>query len=232
MTTNAGKPAKTAKATKTTTIAKLTSIDPEPPDPSVVQAAVDVANQGGILAFPTDTLYGIGCLLSPTAPIDRIARMRGIDMSERPFTLMLPDVGALPHYARLGETAYEVVNRIFPGPYCVELAPSPRMAASPLQAGRETIGVRIPANAFCQKLLWRLGRPLVTVTAKDERGQLLSTAAAIAAAYGKEIDLVVDGGTLDGLPSTVVSLVDDWVTVLREGRGQTDKILLVTPGRD
>lgn len=227
MTSDVGKSNKSAKPAKNSKTTKTVSVDPERPDPDAIQAAVDVANQGGILAFPTDTLYGIGCLLGPDAPIDRIARMRGIDMSERPFTLMLPDVGALPHYARLGETAYEVVNRIFPGPYCVELAPSPRMAASPLQAGRATIGVRIPAHAFCQKLLWRLGRPMVTVTAKDQQGQLLSTAAAITRAYGDELDLVVDGGALDGLPSTVVSLVDDWVTVLREGRGPTDKILTV-----
>jgi tRNA A37 threonylcarbamoyladenosine synthetase subunit TsaC/SUA5/YrdC len=97
---------------------------------------------------------------------------------------------------------------------------------SPLvQGDRRTIGVRIPQSALCEELTWRLGRPILTATAKSHYGDVLSTAAEIRQEYGTELDLILDDGTLNGPPSTVVSLVDDWVTVLREGLGPVNRLV-------
>jgi len=93
-----------------------------------------------------------------------------------------------------------------------------------VQGDRRTIGVRIPQSALCEMLTWRLGRPILTATAKSRDGHVLTTAAQIRQEYGGEIDLILDGGTLNGPPSTVVSLVDDWVTVLREGLGPANRL--------
>jgi tRNA threonylcarbamoyl adenosine modification protein (Sua5/YciO/YrdC/YwlC family) len=177
-----------------------------------------------VIAFPTDTLYGLGCALGQKRAIERIQHMRGLDLTTRPLTFLLPDVGELPRFTRMSESGYRLVNRIFPGPYCAELLAHPNVPSPFVQGERRTIGVRIPQSALCEKLTWRLGRPILTATAKSRDGQVLTTAAEIRQEYGTDLDLILDGGTLNGPPSTVVSLVDDWVTVLREGLGPASRL--------
>ncbi len=178
-----------------------------------------------MIAFPTDTLYGIGCAFDRRRAIERVLAMRGIDRSRRPLTFLIPDLGELAHYAQVTEAGHAILSRIFPGPYCVELIAAPSVPDPYVVGHRRTLGVRIPDHPFCERLLWALGTPLLTATAKSRDGRVLSTAAAIADAFGAEVDLIVDGGVQIGEPSTVVSLVDDWVTVLRRGRGDPDKLL-------
>ena len=105
----------------TTPDAPIVEVDPAKPDEAVLLRALEVVRGGGVLAFPTDTLYGIGCALGQTAAAERIQNLRAIDTSKRPFTFLLPDIGMLPHYAVVNEPAYRVLSRIFPGPYCAEL---------------------------------------------------------------------------------------------------------------
>ncbi len=214
-----------ASRTKKKLVAESLAISLSAPESELIQRAADVLTGGGVVAFPTDTLYAIGCTFGRADAVERIAKLRGIDTGKRPFTLLLPDVGTLPHYAEVSESAYRIINRVMPGPYCIELTATPKVLSAAGFSQRKTLGLRIPASAVCNKLMWRLGRPLVSVTAKDTAGKTLTTAAEIVAAYGTQIDLVLDGGEQTGLPSTVISLVDDWVTVLRAGRGSTDKIL-------
>jgi tRNA threonylcarbamoyl adenosine modification protein (Sua5/YciO/YrdC/YwlC family) len=196
------------------------------PSADVLKKAIAVLASGGVIAFPTDTLYGIGCEFGRPQSIERIQKMRDFDGAKRPLTFLLPDIGELAHYAHVGESAYRILNRIFPGPYCAELQATARVPSPFVHEERRTIGVRIPDTALCERLLWGLGRPMLTATAKSREGQTLTTAADIQREYGAELDLILDGGTLVGPPSTVVSLIDDWVTVLREGRGPSSKILM------
>jgi tRNA threonylcarbamoyl adenosine modification protein (Sua5/YciO/YrdC/YwlC family) len=189
-----------------------------------VQQAVSVLAAGGVIAFPTDTLYGLGCGFAQPQAIERIQLMRGLDLAKRPLTFLLPDLGELPRFTRVSESGYRMVNRIFPGPYCAELLAHPSIPSPFVQGDRRTIGVRIPQSALCEKLTWRLGRPILTATAKSRDGHVLTTAAEIRQEYGAQLDLILDGGTLNGPPSTVVSLVDDWVTVLREGLGPANRL--------
>jgi tRNA threonylcarbamoyl adenosine modification protein (Sua5/YciO/YrdC/YwlC family) len=191
-----------------------------------VRQAVSVLASGGVIAFPTDTLYGIGCEFGNLAGVDRIQKLREIDGSKRPLTFLLPDIGEVAHYAVVREGAYRVMNRIFPGPYCAELTASTRVPSPFTREERRTIGIRIPDSAVCENILWALGKPMLTATAKSRAGVTLTTAADIRREYGAELDLILDGGTLQGPPSTVVSLIDDWITVLREGRGPAGKILM------
>jgi tRNA threonylcarbamoyl adenosine modification protein (Sua5/YciO/YrdC/YwlC family) len=204
--------------------APIVEVSPSEPAEAVLQQAIAVLSGGGVIAFPTDTLYGLGCALGQKQAIERIQRMRGLDLTTRPLTFLLPDVGELPRYTRMSESGYRLVNRIFPGPYCAELLAHPNVLSPFVQGERRTIGVRIPQSALCEKLTWRLGRPILTATAKSRDGQVLTTAAEIRQEYGTDLDLILDGGTLNGPPSTVVSLVDDWVTVLREGLGPANRL--------
>jgi tRNA threonylcarbamoyl adenosine modification protein (Sua5/YciO/YrdC/YwlC family) len=207
-------------------IAPIIEISPSNPDAGVLRQVVTVLAAGGVVAFPTDTLYGIGCELGQPHAVERIQTMRRIDSTKRPLTFMLPDIGSLPHYAVVGEQGHRILNRIFPGPYCVELTASSKVPTPFTHEDRRTIGVRIPDSPLCERLLWSLRHPMLTATAKSRAGITLTTAQAIRDEYGSDVDLILDGGSLVGLPSTVVSLVDDWVTVLREGRGPANKILL------
>jgi tRNA threonylcarbamoyl adenosine modification protein (Sua5/YciO/YrdC/YwlC family) len=193
--------------------------------PDADRPAVEILKAGGVIAFPTDTLYGIGCAFDRRRAIERVLNMRGIDRVKRPLTFLIPDLGELARYAQVSEAAHGILGRIFPGPYCVELIAASVVPDPYVVGQRRTIGVRIPDHPFCERLLWALGTPILTATAKSREGRQLTSAAEIAAEYGGDVDLIVDGGIQDGLPSTVVSLVDDWVTLLRRGRGDPDRLL-------
>ena len=209
-----------------TAIAPILEVAPSMPSEGVLRQAVAVLASGGVIAFPTDTLYGIGCEIGRPHAIDRIQRMRNFDGAKRPLTFLLPDLGEIPHYASVSEAAYRILCRIFPGPYCAELQATSRVPMPFVHEERKTIGVRVPDSALCERLLWGLGRPILTATAKSRAGVVLTNASEIQREYGAELDLILDAGTLVGPPSTVVSLIDDWITVLREGRGPSSKILM------
>jgi tRNA threonylcarbamoyl adenosine modification protein (Sua5/YciO/YrdC/YwlC family) len=189
------------------------------PAAEAVAAAVQALRGGGVIALPTDTLYGIACSFGRPRAIERILAMRGIDRSHRPLTFLLPDVGELARYAEVSVAAHAILGRIFPGPYCVELAATAAVPDPYVVRRRRAIGVRVPDHPFCERLLWGVGVPLLSATAKARDGRLLTTAVEIQAEYGADLDLIVDGGVQDGLPSTVVSLVDGRAAVLRPGRG-------------
>jgi tRNA threonylcarbamoyl adenosine modification protein (Sua5/YciO/YrdC/YwlC family) len=206
-------------------LAPIVEIAPSQPEDAALQKAVEVLRSGGVIALPTDTLYGLACVYGDKKGVERIQKMRGFNKAARPLAFLLPDLGELPKYAVVGESAYAVLRRIFPGPYCAELAANPSVPEPFIHEDRQTIGVRVPATALCEKLLWALGKPLLSATAKSPAGDVLHTAAEIKREYGRSLDLILDAGSLSGPPSTVVSLAGDWVTVLREGRGPSNKLI-------
>jgi len=205
--------------------APIVSVAPSQPEESVLARTLEVLRNGGVIALPTDTLYGLACAFGDSAGIQRIQTMRGFEVSARPLTFLLPDLGELPRYAVVSESAFAVLRKIFPGPYCAELVANANVPAPFVNEDRRTIGVRIPGTALCEKLLWALGKPLLSATAKSRSGDILTSAAEIKREYGKSLDLILDGGTLSGPPSTVVSLAGDFMTVLREGRGPANKLI-------
>ena len=211
-------------ASTTVSSAPILPIAPSQPEAEILAKTLEVLNRGGVIALPTDTLYGLACVFGDSAGIKRIQTMRGFDVTARPLTFLLPDLGELPRYAVVSQSTYNVLRKIFPGPYCAELLAGPTVPTPFVHEDRRTIGVRIPGTALCEKLLWALGKPLLSATAKSPLGDTLTTAIEIKREYGKHLDLILDAGTLSGPPSTVVSLAGDWVTVLREGRGPASKL--------
>jgi tRNA threonylcarbamoyl adenosine modification protein (Sua5/YciO/YrdC/YwlC family) len=206
-------------------VAPIVSVAPSQPEDEVLQQTLKVLQGGGVVALPTDTLYGLACAFGNQEGMQRIQTMRGFDMATRPLTFLLPDLGELPRFAQVTDTAFNVLRKIFPGPYCAELTAAPSVAKPFIHEDRKTIGVRIPGTALCEKVIWSLGRPLLSATAKSTTGDILTTAAEIRREYGKSLDLILDAGTLSGPPSTVVSLAGDWITVIREGRGPSNKVM-------
>lgn len=205
--------------------ARIIDVAPSKPTDEVIAKTIAILRQGGVIALPTDTLYGLACVYGDSAGMQRIQTMRGFDKAARPLTFLLPDLGELPKYATVGESAYTVLRKIFPGPYCAELIAGPSVPEPFIHEDRRTIGVRIPATALCEKLLWALGKPLLSATAKSRDGDILHTAGEIKREYGKALNLILDAGSLSGPPSTVVSLAGDWITVLRAGRGPSNRLM-------
>jgi tRNA threonylcarbamoyl adenosine modification protein (Sua5/YciO/YrdC/YwlC family) len=193
------------------------------PELGAEETAARVLKAGGVIALPTDTLYGMGCVMDRRRAVERLVGLRGIDRTRRPLTFLLPDLGEVARWADVTAVGHALLGRILPGPYCVELRATAAVPPAFVVAPRQTIGVRVPDRRFCERLLWTLRTPLVTATAKARNGRVLTTAAEIAAEFGPALDLIVDGGELDGSPSTVISLIDDTVTVLRRGRGDADR---------
>jgi tRNA threonylcarbamoyl adenosine modification protein (Sua5/YciO/YrdC/YwlC family) len=206
-------------------VAPIVSVAPSQPEDKVLRQTLEVLQGGGVVALPTDTLYGLACAFGNQEGMQRIQTMRGFDMATRPLTFLLPDLGELPRFAQVTDTAFAVLRKIFPGPYCAELTAAPNVPKPFIHEDRKTIGVRIPGTALCEKVIWALGRPLLSATAKSPSGDILTTAVEIRREYGKSLDLILDAGTLSGPPSTVVSLAGDWITVIREGRGPSNKVL-------
>ena len=206
-------------------IAPIVPFAPLQPSEEILRQTLDVLINDGVIAFPTDTLYGRACAFGATMGIERIQAMRKFNIATRPLTFILPDLGELPRYSQVGEASFRVLMKIFPGPYCAELIPNKSVPAPFMHEDRRTFGVRIPASPLCRALGWGLGKPLLSASAKSRSGEVLTTAMEIQQEYGRELDLILDGGTLSGPPSTLVSLAGDWITVLREGRGPSNKLI-------
>ena len=191
------------------------------PEPRKIRRAADVLRQGGVIAYPTDTVYGICCRAQDKKAIDRIYRMKRMSR-EQLLALMCPDLSEIARYAIVDNITYRTLKRAFPGPYCFILKATrevPRM----LQSKQKTVGIRVAASEIVQSLLRELDAPLVTSTASWE-GEVLVDPAEIDQRF-RDLDLVLDAGACERVPSTVVDLSGEDPVVVREGKGPVDGLL-------
>jgi len=204
--------------------AQLLVLDEDRPNPRKIQKAAEVLDAGGVIAYPTDTVYGIGCDLHNRKAIDRIYRIKGLDRGHR-LSFICQDLSNIAEYAYVTDFAYRWMKRLLPGPYTVVLTAS-KMVPKILLEKRREVGIRVPENSTCIELTRALGRPIISTSATDPAtGEILIDPDVVKDRLGTQIDLVLDGGLLTNEPSTVVSLIDDEITILREGKGPTDILL-------
>jgi tRNA threonylcarbamoyl adenosine modification protein (Sua5/YciO/YrdC/YwlC family) len=194
------------------------------PHPRKIQQAVDALDRGGVIAYPTDTVYGYGCDLHNRKAIDRIYRIKGLDRGHR-LSFICPDISSVSNYASVTDFAYRWMRRLLPGPYTV-LLNATRQVPKVLREKRKEVGIRIPDNAVCSALVNGLGRPVISTSARDvETGDIMIDAEIVRDRLGGQLDLVLDGGLLTNEPSTVVSLMNDEIEVVRHGKGPVDILL-------
>ena len=183
---------------------------------------------GQLLGYPSDTTYALGCDAQQRRAVERLAQLKHRD-PKKPFALLVADLSDLARYAQVSNFAYRVLRQLAPGPYTFVL-PATRLVPELLLHRKREVGLRIPAAPVAQALVRGLGRPLVTTTATAPEQQLdgdperiegesLSDAAGVRDAYGHALAQVLDAGPLPGAPSTVLSLMDDGLEVLRQGVG-------------
>jgi tRNA threonylcarbamoyl adenosine modification protein (Sua5/YciO/YrdC/YwlC family) len=195
----------------------LITINPQNPQPRLIRKVVDIFEAGGIVVYPTDTYYGIGCdLMSPKA-IERIYQLKRRDKS-KPFSFICSDLTNISQYAKVSNYAYRTMKRLLPGPYTFIFEGS-KLVPKIMLTKRKTAGIRVPDNAICLALVRELGHPIITTSATTAEGEGFHDASLIHDHFGKQVDAVIDGSPVSGEPSSVVSLIDDTPQIIRRGAG-------------
>jgi len=188
----------------------VVSINPQNPQKRLVTKVCEALEQGKLIAYPTDTFYGIGCDLMNRRGIELIYKLKDRPLKQ-PFSIVCDSLKEISLYAKVSNYAYKTMKRCLPGPYTFILEAT-QLVPKIMMTKRRTVGIRVPDNKICLAIVKAFGRPIISTSAgfDDPRS--------IEEAY-RSLELVVDGGMLFPEPSSVISLIDDIPEVIREGKG-------------
>lgn len=195
----------------------LISINPENPQPRLISRVVEILDKGGIIAYPTDTTYGIGCSILNKRGIERIYLLKQRE-KKKPFSFICADLSEVTRYAKVSNFAFKTMKRLLPGPYTFVLDAT-NIVPDLLITRQKTVGIRIPDNHICLAIVRELGHPVITTSANRSGEEPIGNPFLIKEQMDKELDIIIDGGILPADVSSVVSLIGDVPTVLREGVG-------------
>jgi tRNA threonylcarbamoyl adenosine modification protein (Sua5/YciO/YrdC/YwlC family) len=199
----------------------LLSIDPVEPEHWLVAEAVKVLRKGGIVVIPTDTVYGVACDISDEAATERIYRLKGMD-SRKLLSILCHDMAMAAQYTRgIPNTLFRIVRRKLPGPYTFILPASKELPRA-MRRNRSTVGIRIPDCPIALELIRQYGRPLLTTSLRVAPEVWMLNPEEIESEYGRDVDLVIDGGPLFPAPSTVIDFSGLEPEIVREGKGPVD----------
>jgi tRNA threonylcarbamoyl adenosine modification protein (Sua5/YciO/YrdC/YwlC family) len=194
----------------------LLSLNPDNPQKRLISKVVQVLDQGGLIIYPTDTFYGIGCDLFNKKSIKQIYQLKRRPLT-KPFSFVCANLKDISLYAQVSNNAYRIMKRSLPGPYTFVLEGT-RLVPKLMLTKRRTVGIRVPDNKICLAIVKSLGRPIISTSVNlDEPSVIHDT-------YSSFVEIVIDGGVISHEPSTVVSLIDDNPEVIREGKGEINFI--------
>lgn len=195
------------------------SVHPDNPQSRLIREAVLVVQKGGIIVYPTDSGYALGCQLGNKQALERIRRLRNLDKNHN-MTLVCRDLSELSTYAKVDNVTFRILKSFTPGAYTFILEATNEVPRLMLHPKRRTLGLRIPDNAICLSLLECLEQPLLSTTLiLPDAESPLTEPAAIHDLLGPQIDLMIDGGSCGYQPTTVIDLTGDSPVVVREGKG-------------
>lgn len=208
----------------------------EHPQPRRVDRVLDILRDGGIIAYPTDSVYGIGCDIFNKAAVERLhALVREIKDSPNhsPLSFICEDLSNIAEYAYISDHAYRTMRRMLPGPYTFVLEAT-KLVPKVMLNRRKTVGIRVPDSAIPIRLVQRLGNPIATTSAALAEGELIPDPWTIENLYGHAIDAVIDGGYLFPEPSTVIDFTADVPVLIRQGKGELGELeyVEVVPASD
>ncbi|QEL64721.1 putative translation factor YrdC/Sua5 [Oryzomicrobium terrae] len=210
-------------------MAEYFSVHPQNPQPRLLAKAAELIRGGGIVVFPTDSCYALGCHLGDKDALERIRTIRGVDERHH-FTLMCRDLSEIAHYARVDNAQYRLLKNTTPGSYTFILEGTKELPRRVLHPKRKTIGLRVPDNVIAQALLAELGEPLLTSTLLLPGEDLpLNDGEEIRERLDAQVDLVVDGGGCGVEPTTVIDLTGGRPELIRAGRGDPSPFGLERP---
>ena len=195
----------------------ITKINPENPQERLITNVVEILKKGGVIAYPTDTYYGIGCDIMNKKAIEKIYQLKQRN-NIKPFSFICSGLKNISHYAKVSNYAYKTMKRLLPGPYTFILGGS-KLVPKIMLTKRKTAGIRVPDNSICLALIEALGNPIISTSATKPDGTIIYDPSLIHDFYYPRIDVVIDGGPVPGLPSSVISLINDTPEIIRKGRG-------------
>ncbi len=195
----------------------LLPINPYNPQQRLIDRVKETLDQGGIIAYPTDTTYGIGCSIFNKRGIERIYQLKKRE-KKKPFSFICADLSEVARYAKVSNYAYKVMRRLLPGPFTFVMDAG-SVVPDLLLTRQKTVGVRIPDNRICLAIVKALGHPIVTTSANRSGEEPIGDPHTIELELGTDLDLIVDGGILPADVSSVVSLIANRPEILRAGVG-------------
>lgn len=199
-------------------ILKLYSKNNNPKD---IDRVTDILNEGGIIIYPTDTMYAIGCHALKERPIERICKMKGIDPRKPRLSIICYDLSNISEYARVNNATFKLMKRNLPGPFTFILNADSRLPK--IFRNRKEVGIRVPDNPIAREICRALGAPLLSTTlplGEGEDAEYVTDPELIDEKFGEKVDLVIDGGIGDIEPSTVINCCEDTPEIVRYGKGQ------------
>ena len=204
-------------------MAELLKIYPENPNPKAIEKVVEVLKRGGLIIYPTDTVYGLGCDITNVKALERIAKIKGVKLERSNFSFICHDLSNLSDYVTQIETPiFKLLKRTLPGPYTFIL-PGANTLPHPFKK-KKTVGIRIPDNSIALGIVEALGNPIVSTSIRDDDEILEYTTdpELIFEKWNVKVDLVIDGGYGGNQPSTVIEVNGTEISVIREGKGSVD----------
>jgi tRNA threonylcarbamoyl adenosine modification protein (Sua5/YciO/YrdC/YwlC family) len=195
------------------------------PNPRKIEQAVEILHKGGVAAYPTDSIYALGCAIESREAIERIYRAKGMHRNQR-LALICPDLSTASEYAIFSQTAFRLAQRIFPGPYTLVVPATREVPKTLTDNKRRTVGIRVTSHPIAQALAKGLGRPLLTTSAvAPGTHDALRDAEEVLEHFEKHIDVVIDTEQTPAEPSTVIEVDGEEITLIREGQGSLEGIL-------
>jgi len=198
----------------------LLRIHHQNPQPRLLNQVVDCLKNGGVIIYPTDTIYGLGCDIYQPKAIERICKIKNLDPQKAQLSFICRDLSHLSDYTKSIDTPlYRVLKNYLPGPYTFIL-PASKAVPKLLKSKKDTVGIRVPDNVICSSILETLGNPILSASLPGEMVEEYTDPEIIYDKFGKFVDFVIDGGVGGIIPSTVIDCTtEDW-TVIRQGLGE------------
>ena len=197
----------------------LLRIHPENPQPRLINQVVECLKDGGVIIYPTDTIYGLGCDIKHAKAIEKICQIKNMDPQKAQLSFICSDLSHLSEYSKSIDTPlYRMLKNYLPGPYTFIL-PASKQVPKILQSKKSTIGLRVPDNNICQQILTMLGNPILSTSLPGEMVEDYTDPEIIYDRFENLVDFVIDGGIGGMTPSTIVDCTTDEWTILRQGLG-------------
>jgi tRNA threonylcarbamoyl adenosine modification protein (Sua5/YciO/YrdC/YwlC family) len=192
----------------------------ENPNPREVEKVVEVLRKGGVIIYPTDTVYGLGCDITNTRAVERIIKIKGIRPKDASFSFICADLSNIAEYAKVDNPTFKLMKKNLPGPFTFIL-PGYNKVPDYFITKRKTVGIRVPNNSIPIEIVTMLGNPILTTSIKDEDGivEYTTDPELIHERYQDIVDLVIDGGYGDNVASTIVDCTGSEPEIVREGKG-------------
>ncbi|PZR27251.1 MAG: threonylcarbamoyl-AMP synthase [Citrobacter freundii] len=201
----------------------LLHIHPQNPQPRQIKTAVETLRNGGIIIYPTDTIYGLGCDILQHKAIEKVCRIKKVDPKKAQLSFICSDLSNLSEYAKqLPTTTYRLLKEYLPGPYTFIL-PASKMVPKILQSKKDTIGLRIPDNRIALAIIEELGRPILSASLPGDMVEDYTDPEIMHENFQKEVDIIIDGGIGGTIPSTIIDCTGDEPVLTRQGLGKWEE---------